>query len=70
MCTDVLTFDKEYRLEFDSGSQFKLLELTDRGKLKYPFEPVSCAIRTGCFFLVSNENNDELSNLLVDGPSR
>ena len=45
MCTDVLTFDKEYPLEFDSDSQFKLLEFTDRGELKYPSEPVlSCAI--------------------------
>ena len=70
MCTDVLTFDKEYPLEFDSDSQFKLLELTDRGELKYPSEPVlSCAI-TLWRILVSIENNDELSNLLVDGPSR
>ena len=51
MCTDVLTFDKEYPLEFDSDSQFKLLELTDRGKLKYPSEPVlSCAIHYGGFW--------------------
>ena len=67
MCTDVLTFDKEYPLEFDSDSQLKLLELTDRGKLKYPSEPVlNCAIALWRI-LVSIENNDELSNLLVDG---
>ena len=61
---------KEYPLEFDSDFQFKLLELTDRGKLKYPSEPVlSCAIALWRI-LVSIENNDELSNLLIDGASR
>ena len=60
----------KHPLEFDSDSQFKLLELTDRGELKYPSEPVpSCAI-TLWRILVSIENSDELSNLLVDGPSR
>ena len=70
MCTDVLTFDKEYPLEFDSDSQFKLLELTDRGELKYPSEPVLSYAITLWRILVSIENNEELSNLLVDGPSR
>ena len=70
MCTDVLTFDKEYPLEFDSDSQFKLLELTDRGKLKYPSESVLSCVITLWRILDSIENNEELSNLLVDGPSR
>ena len=70
MCTDGLTFDKEYPVEFDSDSQFKLLELTDRGELKYPSEPVlSCGI-TLWRILVSIENKDVLSKLLVDAPSR
>ena len=34
VCTDTLTFDKEFVFDVESHSEFKLLQLTDRGGLK------------------------------------
>ena len=40
VCLHMLTIDKEFLLDLDLDSQYKLLQLTDRGGLKYPSEPV------------------------------
>ena len=36
MCRDFLTTDKSIQVEDDMGNQFRLIELLDRGSLKYP----------------------------------
>ena len=39
ICRDVLTIEKDLLVdEVDTTSKFKLLELSDRGDLKYPSE--------------------------------
>ena len=40
VCLHLLTVDKEIILDLVSDSEFKLLQLTDRGGLKFPSEPV------------------------------
>ena len=70
MWTNVLTFEKEFLFYVNSDSQFKLFELTDRGEQKYPSEPVLRSAITLWKILDPIVNNDELSTLLVDGPSR
>ncbi|KAI6661466.1 hypothetical protein LOD99_13339 [Oopsacas minuta] len=70
LCTDTLTYDKEFIPDSDSISQFKLLQLTDRGELKYPSEHVLSSVITLWRILFAIEDNDHLANLLVHGPAR
>ena len=67
VCTDTLTYDKEFIFDVESHSEFKLLQLTDRGGLKYPSEHVLTSIIT---LWNAIEANNQLLTLLVDGPSR
>ena len=66
----MLTVDKEFLLDLDLDSQYTLLQLTDRGGLKYPSEPVlnSILVLWKTFSVI--ENNKELLAKLVSGPSR
>ncbi|KAI6648710.1 Transposable element P transposase [Oopsacas minuta] len=68
--TDTLTYDKEFIPDSDSISQFKLLQFTDRGGLKYPSEHVLSSVITLWRILFAIEDNDHLANLLVHGPPR
>lgn len=70
LCTDTLTYDKEFIPDSDSISQFKLLQLADRGGLKYPSEPVLSSVITLWKILFAIEDNDQMANLLVHGPAR
>ena len=72
MCTDMLSYDKDIILDSDSISQFKLLQFTDRGGLKYPSEPVLSSVITLWKILFAIEDNDHLASLLVQlhGPAR
>ncbi|KAI6658151.1 Transposable element P transposase [Oopsacas minuta] len=70
LCTDTLTYDKEFKPDSDSISQFKLLQLTDRGGLKYPSEHVLSSVITLWRIPFAIEDNDHLANLLVHGPAR
>ena len=38
VCIDLLTIDKDFIFDEDSQPEFRLLQLTDRGGLKYPSE--------------------------------
>ena len=70
ICTNFLTIDKTLFIEGLSQSDFKLLELTDRGSLKYPSEPVLESILTLWKLFSAIENDRQLMTLLVDGPAR
>ena len=65
-----MTHEKDVILDINSLSEFKLLQLTDRGRLKYPSEPVLTSIVTLWKIFVSIEDNDKLLPMLVDCPSR
>ena len=58
VCSGALTYDKE--LVFESHSEFKLLQLTDRGGLKYPPEPALTSVITLWKILIAIENNNQL----------
>ena len=66
----MLTVDKEFLLDLDLDSQYTLLQLTDRGGLKYPSEPVLNSILVLWKTFSAIENNKELLAKLVSGPSR
>ena len=71
VCRDILTLDRD--LLFDEPtiiSHFKLLELSDRGGLKYPSEIVLESIVTAWKILVCIENDSELMLMFVKGLSR
>ena len=38
VCIDLLTIDKDFIFDEDRHPEFRLLQLTDRGGLKYPSE--------------------------------
>ena len=68
MCTNMLSYAKDFILDSDSISQFKLLQFTDRGGLKYPSEPALSLVITLWKMLFVIEDNDHLASLLVHGP--
>ena len=70
VCLDALTFEKEFLFDPDFPSEFKLLQLTDRGRLKYPSEPVFYVVIILWKIFVLIESDDKLLTLLVEGSSR
>ena len=70
VCLDVLTFEKEFLFDPDFPSEFKLLQLTDRGLLKYPSEPVFYVVIILWKIFVLIESDDKLLTLFVEGLSR
>ena len=70
VCLDALTFEKEFLFDPDFPSEFKLLQLTDRGRLKYPSEPVLSVVIILWKIFVLIESDDKLLTLLVEGSSR
>ena len=70
ICLNLFTVDKEFPLDLASDSEFKLLQLTDRGGLKYPSEPVLNYILVLWKTFYAIENDKELLAKLVGGPSR
>ena len=70
ICRDLLTIDEDLLIDEPSLSQFKLLDLSDRGGLKYPSELVLESIVSAWKIFVSIENDNEMMALLVEGPSR
>ena len=70
ICRDLLTMDKDLLIDEPSLSQFKLLDLSYRGGLKYLSELVLESIVTAWKIFVSIENDNEMMALLVEGPSR
>ena len=67
---NLFTFDKAFLLDLASDSEFKLLQLTDRGGLKYPSEPILNIILVSWKIFYAIENNKELLAKLVNGSSR
>ena len=61
ICRDILTLEKD--LIIDDISQFKLLDLSDRGSLKYPSEMVLEFIVIVWKIFVNIENDDQLMML-------
>ena len=70
MCTDVLTYDKEFSIESDSLSQFKLLQLADRWGVKYPSDPILSSVITLWKIFFAIEDNDQLTNSPLECPAR
>ena len=70
VCLDALTFEKEFLFDPDFPSEFKLLQLTERGRLKYPSEPVFYVVIILWKIFVLIESDDKLLTLLVEGSSR
>ena len=70
VCLDALTFEKEFIFDLDFSSEFKLLELTDRGGLKYPSESLLCVVIMLWKIMVVIENDNNLLTLFVEGSSR
>ena len=64
ICRDVLTIERDLLVdEPDATSQFKLLELSDRGGLKYPSEIVLESIISTWKIFICIENDRELMEL-------
>ena len=70
VCLDTLAFEKEYLFDPDFPSEFKLLQLTDRGRLKYPSEPLLSVVIILVKIFVLIESNRNLLTKLVEGSSR
>ena len=70
ICHDALTIEKNLVIDDLSVSQFKLLELSDRGSLKYPSELVLQSIVDVWKIIISIESSNDLMAMLVEGPSR
>ena len=70
LCLDMLTIDKDILVDEAFLSQYRLLELSDRGKLKYPSEVFLESIVTLWKIFSIIQNNIELVNALVEGPAR
>ena len=65
----ILTLDKNLLLEELEDTQFKLISLCDRGQLKYPTEPVLDVIVSVWKIFIAIEQNSQLMEMLVNGPS-
>ena len=70
LCLDVLTIDKDLVVDESLDSQYKLLELSDRGSLKYPSVVVLESIVNLWKIFSIIQKNSELMCALVEGPAR
>ena len=70
ICQDLLTIDKNLIIDDTSTPQFKLMELFDRGGLKYPSEIVLDSIIVVWQIFIIIEHNSELMIIFLNGPSR
>ena len=70
VCIDLLTIDKDFNFDEDSQPEFRLLQLTDRGGLKYPSEFILESIVTLWKTLIAIESKDNLMAILMQGSSR
>ena len=70
ICRDTLIIEKDFLIDESFGPQYKLLQLTDRGGLKYPSELVLESMIIVWKILTIIESNSELMGLFVEGPSR
>ena len=67
VCLGTLTFYKEFLFDLDFPSEFKLLQLTDRGRLKYPCEPLLSVVIILWKILVLIESDQIWSQALSKG---
>ena len=65
VCIDPLTIDKDFIFDEDSQPKFRLLQLTDRGGLKFPSEFILESIVTLWRMLIAIESKDNLMALLM-----
>ena len=70
VCLELLTIDKDFLFHEMSQPEFRLLQLTDRGGLKYPTHIVLDSIVTLWKTLVAVEIKDNLMAMFVQGSSR
>ena len=70
VCIDLLTIDKYFIFDENSQPEFRLLELTDRGGLKYTSEYILESIVTLWKTLIAIESKDNLVAILMQGLSR
>ena len=70
VCLELLTIDKDFLFYEMSQPEFRLLQLTDRGGLKYPTHIVLDSIVTLWKTLVAVETKDNLMAIFVQGSSR
>ena len=70
VCLDALTFEKDFIFDLEFSSEFKLLELTDRGGLKYPSESLLCAVIMLWKIFVVIESDNNILTIFVEGSFR
>ena len=70
VCIDLLTIDKDFIFDEDSQPEFRLLQLTDRGGLKYPSAFILESIVTLWKTLIAIESKDNLMAIFMQGSSR
>ena len=70
LCLDMLTIDKDLLVGEEFASQYKLLEISDRGRLKYPTEIVLESVVTLWKIFSIIQNNSELMGAIVEGAAR
>ena len=64
VCLDLLTIDRVFLFDENSQPEFRLQQLTDRGRLKYPSQIVLNSIVTLWKTLVAVESKDNLMAFL------
>ena len=70
VCIDLLTIDKDFIFDEDRHPEFRLLQLTDRGGLKYPSEFILESIVTIWETLIAIGSKDNLMAILMQGSSK
>ena len=70
VCIDLLIIDKDFIFDEDSQTEFRLLQLTDRGGLNYPSEFILESIVTLWRTLIAIKSKDNLMAILMQGSSR
>ena len=66
-CIDLLTIDKDIIFDEDSQPEFRLLQLTDRGGLKFPSEFILKSKVTLWKTLIAIESKDNLMTIFMQG---
>ena len=65
-----MTIDKDFIFDEDPQPEFRLLQLTDRGGLKYPSEFILESIVTLWKTFIAIESKDNLMAIFMQGSSR
>ena len=70
MCRDLLIIDKDILIDEAFEFRYQLLQLTDRGGLKYPSELALDSLIIVWKILTIIQSNNELMSLFIEGQTR